>query len=96
LDDKLRPPNNRTDLANVPTLKDIFVDSLKFAKPVNGAESIKMNRLSEKIFDAIGEVQIEDAEFELLKIKVNENGPGYFVWAHAQAMESLIGFDING
>lgn len=87
---KINPPNNRHDSAATPTFKDIFVDSLKFSKASNGSESIRLNRLGDKIFDAQDELDIEDSEFELLKIKVNENGGGYFAWAHGQAMEKII------
>jgi len=97
LQTKIKPPNNRHDPNAVPTLSDIFVDSLKFVKLQDGSESIKLNRLADKIFDAKDDVQLEDAEFELLKIKVNENGAGYFAWAHGQAMEKIIQSEVaNG
>jgi len=72
----------------------LFVDSLKFSKAANGAESIRLNRLADKIFDAPDELDLEEAEFELLKAKVNENGAGYFAWAHGQAMEKIIESEI--
>lgn len=91
---KTNPPNNRHDSAATPTFKDVFVDSLKFSKATNGAESIRLNRLANKIFDAADELDLEDAEFELLKNKVNENGGGYFAWAHGQAMEKILESEI--
>lgn len=95
LNDKLKPPNGRTDPNSVPSFKDIFVDSLKFTKPKDGSESIKLNRLADKIFDGGDEFQLEDAEFDLMKQKVNDNGAGYFVWAHGQAMQYILDCEVS-
>ncbi len=90
LNRKLNPPNLRTEQEAIPTYRDVLIDSLKFSRPKDGSESIKLNRLADKVFDSTETLQVEDADFLLLKEKTNANATGYLTWVHGQVMEKIL------
>lgn len=90
LDIKLNPPNDRENPANVPTFKEVIVDSLKYAPPKDGSDAIRLDRLANRIFDLSSENNsLEDADFFLMKDNVNKNHARYLSWALGQTMQKI-------
>lgn len=92
----------------IPRIKDVLIDSLYYGKYQNGADSIKAFRLAEKLYMGNGKdkeggmdlsvstVELEDAEFELMKEVVNRNPANFFVWCHASVMLKILEWEKNG
>lgn len=93
LRNKLIKPLNEPGEA--PTLADVLSDCLFYATPSEGTTSIKLIRMASKILDAGEEIQLEDAEFQMVKDGCNSNPRKYFAWVHGQVMERLIECEVQ-
>lgn len=83
--DRSAPQHAKDDL---PPLRKMFLDVLGGSPADNGEQSILMYRLGIKIADApVDSLELEDAEFNLLKDKCLKNGLRWM--AHYQAQVIL-------
>lgn len=74
INDKLKLFNDKFDLATVPTHKELIVDSMGMCIPKDARESARISRIIYKIEDCSENFfQFEDAEFDLVMEKLNEN-----------------------
>lgn len=95
LNKKINPPSDRIEEKDIPTYKDILIDSLSNIRnsgPGSGYSNIKSWQLAEKIMKA-DEVELDDADFELLTKIVESNPAVYFGWAHAQMMLKILDWE---
>ena len=73
----------------VPTLRDILSESVGRKKPDSAKQSRGLFKLTDKILEAKGFVELGDLEFDTVKDAVNENPAGYFPYYHGQVVDML-------
>lgn len=78
-----------TVLEQIPTYRKMFQSAVGSSLSKSGDEAIELFEIGLKIKRASGEVILEDAEYEKLKSKCNDNQTNWTAHYHAQVMKKI-------
>jgi hypothetical protein len=74
-------------MEEMPTLRRMLLNLLGAARTASGEESLSLWDIGLKIRrEEKSEITLEDAEFKLIKQKIDENGIGWVAHYHAQML----------
>lgn len=89
IDEKIKHFEEAPGSDNLPTFRKMFLLGVGSQKGANGEEAISLYSVGLKIRDAKDSVELEDADFNLLKKACNDNPAAWLSFYHGQVLLKL-------